>query len=811
MQSLIQDLRYASRLLKRNPGFSTVVVITLALGIGANTAIFSTVDALLLHPHSFPDMERLVLVREGRASQADDDKAFSPADFADVAVQIHSFNELAAFRFTDFNLSVQDRDLAADGVAVSANFFGLLGAPASIGRTFNSAEDQPGHEQEVLISHRYWVANFGADRGVIGQTLRINGHKYSVIGVMPKDFNFPLGIDMWIPLALHQQEWSDRKAQTLHVVGKLRPEVSLAQAMAETKILADRLAAQFPQTNSGREITLLRLRSEQYQYTIPMFLTLQAAAGFVLILVCANLTNLFFAHLIGRQHEIAIRTALGADWISVAKTFLSENLLLSAVAGVIAIGVSFWGVKLIRVGIPAEMSKWIAGWERIRLNGSVLGFALLLTIVLALLFGLLLTIRAARTDPHKALKEGNAGSSTGAGRERLRAMLVVTQIVLAMVLLVGAGLMAKGFVHLAIVYQGFQPEGVETMQISLPQTTYGGNDLRITSFYEQFLRSAQALPGVKSVGIADNIPASNVDNSTTPFTVEGRPSLREGEIPTADLESISPNFLSSLEVPLLEGRNLSDQDTQDAPRVALINRSMAQEFWPNQMPIGRRFKLGDARANAPWIAIVGVVGDVKQNWWDSRPRPVIYTPYQQLPQQAMNAVIRTSSNPMTVIAGAREIVRKLNPEIALMDVQDMKGVIANSLSPVRIIGLIMSIFGLLALALSALGVYGVLAQGVAQRTREFGIRMALGASQKDLIKEVIVQASRLAMIGLVIAVPISLGLTHIMTSLFFGLIGLSLQILAAFAVVLLTSAAAAAYIPARRAARVDPTVALRYE
>jgi putative ABC transport system permease protein len=810
MNSLLQDVPFALRQLRKNPGFTTVAVLTLALGIGANTAIFSTVSALLLHPQNFPDIGRLILLREGRASQGDDEKTFAPADFSDIAKDSRSFDDLTAFRYANFNLTEPDRALGAEGALVASNFFPLLGVKAALGRTFNSDEDQPGRDQEVLISHRYWAANFGSDRSIVGQTLRINGREHIVIGIMPKDFNYPVGIEMWAPLAMSPKEWADRTTPTLHAIGKLKPGISLAQAAAEMKTLGSRLVAQFPKTNSGREITLLRLREEQYQYTLPMFLTLQAAAAFVLLLVCANLGSLLFARLMERQREIAIRSALGADWLYVARVLVSENLLLSLLAGAMGVAVSFWGVILIRKGIPIGISKWIAGWDRIRVDASALSFALLLTLLLGLVFGLASAMRAAVSDPNHALKEGAAGSGTSAGKERLRSALVVTQVVMTMVLLVGAGLMAKGLINLAAAYQGLQPAHVVTMQISLAQSNHV-DDVRIASFYEQFLRSAAALPGVQSVGIADNIPASNIDNSTTPFTIETRPALRESDTPAADLESISANFLSTLRIPLVEGRSIGDQDGRDATRVAVISHAMAQRFWPKQSPIGQRLKLGSPAANTPWIAVVGVVDDVKQNWWDPQPRPIIYLPYQQAPQPVMNIVIRTVAAPLNVISATREVVRNLDPEVAPMGVQEMNGVIVDALSPLRIIGILMNVFGAVALTLTALGVFGVLAHAVAQRTREFGIRMALGASPGNVLKFVVSQALRLVLIGLAIALPISIALARFMASWLSGIGGLNAPILAGFAAVLVLAAFTAAIVPARRAAKVDPMVALRYE
>jgi predicted permease len=810
MNVMLQDMRYALRQLCKNPGFAAVIILTLAVGIGANTAIFSTVSALVLHPQPFPDIERLLLLREGRFGQADEEKTFAPADFFDLASRAKSFEGLAAFRYANFNLTTPDRALAVEGAMVTANCFSLLGSNAAIGRTFNSGEDQPGQDQEVLISHRYWTANLASDRNIVGQELLINGRKHTVVGVMPAGFNYPIGIDMWTPLALTPAQWADRETTMLHVVGKLKSGVSLGRALAEMKNIAAGLATEFPRTNSSREITLLRLREEQYQYTLPMFLTLQAAGAFVLLLICANLTGLLFSRFIARQREIAVRSALGANWMQLAKVFLGENLLLSALAGGMAIAVAFWCVNVIRTGIPIGISKWIAGWEHMHVDASALTLALLLTILLGLVFGIVLARHAARINPNRALKEGTGGSATSGGKERLRSILLVTQVVLAMVLLAGAGTMAKAFLQLASVYQGLQPEHVATMQIALPSESYSDGQ-KVSSFYSQFLLAAGALPGVESVGVADNIPASNVDNSTTPFTVRGRPALREGEIPSADLESISANFLSALKVRLIEGREISDADTKDAPRIAVISRAMAERFWTKQSPIGQQFKLGAIAADLPWITVAGVVDNVKQNWWDPEGRSIIYVPYKQSPQRAMNVVVRTSSEPDSVMSGLRGVVRKLDPAVALTSEQGLKAVIADSLSPIRIIGILMDIFGALALALSALGVFGVLAQGVAQRTREFGIQVALGATRTDVLKFVLKQALRPTAIGLAVALPLSFALTHAMTKMMFGIGALNWSILVGFSAVLMLAALAAAYIPARRAASVDPMVALRYE
>lgn len=810
MNTLLQNLRYAARMLWKNRGFTAIAVITLALGIGANVAVFSTVNALLLHPQPFPNLERLMLIREGRASQGEDEKRFSIADFNDLRNQTHAFEELAGFRYGEFNLTGGEHAEGAEGAAVSTNFFRLLGAGAAIGRTFNPDDGQPGRDQVMMVSHRYWVTRFGSDPNLVGRTLHLNGRACAVIGVMPEAYNYPLGIDVWVPLVLRPEERADRSQQVLHVLGRLRPAISLAQAQSEMQGFGVQLARQYPDTDSGKSVTLLPLREEQYQYTAPMFLTLQAAAGFVLLLACANLASLLFARLLARQREIAIRTALGADWKRVAAIFLTENILLSLLAGIVAVAVSFWSVTLIRTSVPVGITKWIAGWGDIRVNAWVLGFAILLAGLVGSVFGMMTALRASSLDPNQTLKEGSGGASASPGKNRWRSGLVVSQVALAMVLLVGAGLMIKGFMHLVTVYQGLEISHVATLRIALPDKTYP-DDTRIASFYQRFLSSAAALPGVETVGIADNIPASNVDNSTTQFTIETRPALKESEIPAAGFESISADFLRSLRIPLLQGRGLSDEDGRDRMRVAVISQAMATRFWPRESPLGQRIKLGGPKSNAPWATIVGIVGDVKQNWWDPQPQPTIYLPYQQAPQRNMNVVARTFSEPMGLIAAMRAQVQSIDPEVPFNDVQSMEGVVADSLSPLRILGILMVVFGGVALALSAVGVYGVLAQSVAQRTREFGIRMALGAKPHDVLKHVLGQAVRLSGIGLALALPLSLVLTRAMGSLLYGIVALNIGILGGLTGTLILVALAAGYIPARRAAKVDPMVALRYE
>lgn len=809
METLIQDVRYGFRMLVKNPAFTTIAVLTLALGIGANTATFSTINALLLHPFPFPNLERLVLPSEIRESQGGEDtNRFAAADYLDLTRQIHSFDGVAAYRYANFVIT-EDESEGIEGVAVSSNLFSLLSAKAEFGRVFSTDEDREGRDQVIVLNHRYWVRRFGADPTIVGRSVQVNGQARTVIGVMPEKFNFPIGMDAWVPLVFQPADRADRSQINVHVIGELAPGISLAQAQSELQSFAAQLARQYPATNSSRGITLTRLREAQYRYTVPMFLTLQAAAGFVLLLTCANLVNLLFAKLIGRRRELAIRTALGADWSRVARTLLSETVLLSVFAGALAVAASFWSINLIRASLPVGITRWVAGWSDIRVDSNVLAFTLLLTVVVGCMFGTFSALRATHVDVNDTLKEGSHALTSGRRGDRLRSSLIIGQITLALVLLVGAGLMIKGFSHLVTVYQGLQPSRVLSFEIGLPQKTY--SDSQTTAFYREFLRRAASVPGLQSVAFASNLPASNVDNGQTIFSLEERPALKESEAPMADIESASAEFFATLRIPLVEGRALGEQDGPQAPRVAVISQSMANRFWPGQDPVGRRIRLGKLNSQDPPATVVGIVGDVKQNWWDPKPRPTIYLPYQQAPERTMEVVVRTFADPNSVVSAMRGVVQSVDSTVPLRSVQPLQEFINDALSPVRFMGVLLIVFGAVALSLSALGVYGVLAESVAQRTQEFGIRQALGAQTLDLLKLVIGQAFRLSAFGLAIGVPLSIVLSRLMSSLLFGVVPLNIEIMVGLGGLLLLVAMTAGYMPARRAMKVDPMVALRYE
>lgn len=810
IESLLVDVRYGFRSLRKSPGFAVISVLTLALGIGANTAIFSMVNALLLHPYNFRNLDSLVRVWEDRGiDEGYDARYIAPADADDLRSSNGIFEGLTTYSFQSFGLGTEGDVQPILGCKVSANFFGVVTVNPSAGRLFSAAEEQPGADQVAIVSYGSWRRRFGADPQLLGKTISLNGRAYTIVGIMPRDFDYPVPVELWVPLALTPAEKADRRQLSLSALARLKRGVSVSQASVVLADFSRRLQQEYPKTNAGRSTTLLQLRKELYMFTLPLFLLLQAAAGFVLLLACANLANLVFARMIGRQREIALRAALGASRGRLGQLFLSETLLYSTTAGMVAIAASFSSVRALRTSIPVGWTKWVPGWDGIRVDGSVLAFTILAALAVGVFLGLATMLHTSRVEPNKTLKETGTGTVTRAKR-RVRSALVVAQVTIALILLVCAGQTIQGFVRLANVYQGFEPASVLKIEISLPEKVYADN-VKITNFYQQVLRGTASLSGVQHTSLVTNPPASNVDNGTTFFSIEGRAALKASETPSADLQVASPDFFDTLKIASVAGRPFSDADNADAVRVAVINRGMAMRFWPKGDPLGHRIKLGAADSTEPWLTVVGVVGDVRQNWWNPVTRPVIYKPFAQSPQRSITLLARTASNPTSYVSAVRDVVRQTDPGIALEGVNTLEEEIADSIAIVRIMGILMGIFGLVALALSSIGVYGVLSESVAQRTHEIGIRLALGANPRDLMKLILGQALKLTGIGLAIAVPCAIAISRMMASMIFGVISVDFAILSGFTALLLFVALGAGYLPARRAISVDPVVSLRYE
>jgi putative ABC transport system permease protein len=785
-------------------------VLTLALGIGANTSIFSMVNALLLHPYNFPDLDRLVRVWENRGIDEGIDARFiAPQDASDLITGAPVFESFSSYRCGDFNLNAEGNVQPVLGCRVSANFFDVLGVRPALGRAFSSEEEQLGADQVAVVSHGFWQRRFAGDAGLLGKVIQMNGKKYTVVGIMPRGFDYPVPMELWVPLALNPAEKIDRANLSLQSLGRLKSGINIAQARGALDSVSRRLQGQYPATNANRRTEVLQLRRELYLYTLPLFLLLQAAAVFVLLLACANLANLLFGRIFGRQKEIAVRTALGAGRWRLARLFVSETLLLAIIAGAVAITVSFWSVNVLRTSIAPSWTMWVPGWDGIQVDRTVLAFTLLVVAAVGVLFGLATVLHSNQGQPYTTLKEAGRSAMLGS-TGKLRSALVVAQVVFALVLLVCAGLTTQAFLRLLDVYSGFQAANVLRTEIRLPEKSYPENS-QVASFYDRVLRRSAALPGVNATSIVSNSPASNVDNETTFFTIKGRPSVKPTEVPSADLQISSPDYFSVLRVPLVAGRVYSYADNADAARVAVVSRSLAARYFPRGDELGQQIKLAVADSKEPWMTIVGVVEDVRQNWWNPTSRPAIYQPFFQAPQRSMVFLMRVDSNPTGYAAGLRDVLRGIDDQIALTGIGTLEREITDSIAIIRIMGVLMALFGCLALALSSVGVYGVLAESVARRIPEIGVRVALGAEPRDVMRLVLAQSLKLTGIGLAIGIPMALGVNRAMSSAIFGIVSINLLMLAGCTLLLLIVALAAAYIPARRAMRVDPIVALRYE
>jgi putative ABC transport system permease protein len=812
MRTLLQDLRYAVRTLSKTKSFTLAAVLALALGIGANSAIFSVANAVLLRPLPYSEPERLVMISGDLRKPGLDDIGASAAEFNDYKEQSHSFERLAYYTEGGFNLSGGG---AAEperitGAYVSGELFPLLGVGPARGRTFTAEEDRSGHDQVIVLSHRLWQRQFSSDSSIVGRSLEVNGKSMTVIGIMPEDFQFPdRDIELWKPIALDAEDVGEknRGSHYLEIIGRLRPGVSLPQAQTEIKAIAARIGAAHPdQYDQGFGAKVISRHEQVVGSVRPILLILLGAVGFVLLIACANVANLLFARSATREREMAIRTALGAGRWRIIRQLLTESLLLSTVGGSLGLLLALWGVDLL-VGLAPDS---IPRLSEIGLDIRVLGFTLLVSLVTGVLFGLLPALRLSKPDLQESLKDGARGAGESFRRQRMRNLLVVAEVALSLVLLVGAGLMIKSFMRVQQIDPGFNPDHVLTMRFSLPQVKYT-EPKQQRAFFQQLESRIKALPGVESVGAVSFLPLSNTGNNRS-FAIEG-----QGRIsPNVQFRMVSPDYFQAIGMVLRRGRQLTDQDREGTLPVAVINEEMARTFLAGQDPLGHRIKLGDADSPFPWLSIVGVVGDVKHNGLEAEVKPQMYVPYQQPPLPGFNVTsmflaVRSNVEPGTLAAAVRREVYALDQDQPVADIKTMNERLDESGAPRRFNMLLLTIFAALALLLAMVGIYGVMSYSVTQRTHEIGVRVALGAQSRDVLKLIVGQGMLLALIGVGLGLAGAFALTRLMTSLLFGVSPSDPLTFVSVALVLAAVALFACLIPARRATRVDPMEALRYE
>ena len=811
MDTVVQDIRYALRMLWKHRFATFICAGALALGMGANTAIFSMAEAFLLHPVPLDEVNRLVAVVDSKPRQNIEKTSVAPATYLEWQEQSRSFDRLAAYTWDGVNFTGDGTPQKIQDFQITANFFSTLGVQPHLGRDFLPEEGEPGKNQELILSYGLWERRYAADPKILGKVVRVDGKPFTIVGVMGKGFDFPMSAEAWLPMAFDAKQRVERDSRPLWVIAHLKNGVSFEQANVEMLAIAQYQAAAYPDAYKDWQLRVMPLGEFATgdltrQYT----LLLLGAVGFVLLIACADVANVQFARVSGRQKELAVRAAMGASRTRIVRQLLIESVMLSLFGAALGVFLAQWILSVILSHMPPDIARYIAGWKTIRLDFGAFLFTFGVALASGLLSGIAPSLMSSRTNISETLKESGRGSSSGRARHRLRSILVVAEVSLSLVLLVGAGLLVKGFNALLTVNRQYHPESLLTLNLDLPRLQYPERSARET-FHDRLLQNLSSIPHVQSVALATTVPYGNGGGTDAQrFLIEGRPVEQREESRTAIMETVSPNYFAAMSIGLRDGRTFTESDGDGTPPVAVISQSLANRHFAGENPLGKKVQVIGSKPET-WLTVVGVVDDVRYNWIQKDVLPTLYRPYRQNPTYYTTVVLRTNGEPPKFASAVRSKIAAIDPNLPIYEVKPLSQVITESIVGISYVAAMMAGIGIIALVLASVGVYGVMSYSVSERTHEMGIRMAMGASQSSINRLVVGNGMLLTGIGIAIGLPLAFGLARAMSSLLFGVSATDPFSFIGLPLILGAIAALASYLPARRAVRVDPLTALRYE